>query len=287
MKYLLLILMFTTFSLEAQLVSEDHRWNIGVFTWLYPMTGGTKFVRLDTATVFNGLVYHELLNSVDSMVTWQATNLFLREDSSKVYKNQGLTSDELLYDFSMQIGDTINNLCPFVVTTIDSVVLNNLEVRKRITLEPVYLANPNLVWIEGIGSTSGLIDYPITHCLSDVYSLILCFYRNDSLIFESDPVAPYFPNYGCYVDITLPTEDLSQTGIQIYPNPFVNKINIDQTNHNSLSCSIYSIQGELIITKTINQRLGSIDLSWLATGMYILSLKNEDGQQFYQKIVKE
>jgi hypothetical protein len=91
----------------------------------------------------------------------------LREDSSRkirfrLFPNNfpygncplSLTADKdtILYDFNLQLGDTLISSSSYpVVFEIDSIQLLNGEWRKR------YVSNSGEAWIEGIGSTNGLL----------------------------------------------------------------------------------------------------------------------------------
>ena len=87
-------------------------------------------------------------------------NIGIRENNQKVYAiiNDVEQPDEfLLYDFSVNVGDTIHSTAIHgaisrlpVVTRIDTITLRNGEKRKKIYMNQD-------IWIEGIGSLNGFI----------------------------------------------------------------------------------------------------------------------------------
>lgn len=122
----------------------------------------------------------------------------IRTDSKKVYANVVLgvdtINDVLLYDFSVEKGDTVWGLplsstanlytelnMTKVVTGTDSIELLNGEKRKRIYIDGT---EP---WIEGIGSVNGLFNpaYPIS-TTSTVYNFVSCFKQNNVELYHNN-----------------------------------------------------------------------------------------------------
>ncbi len=79
---------------------------------------------------------------------------------------------------------------------------------------------------------------------------------------------------------------LKQNGISIYPNPTSGKINFEFLNNNIQQIKIINLAGKTVINKIKIQPKETIDLSNLAKGIYIISIKtNKDILK--TKIVKE
>ena len=172
----------------------------------------------------------------------------------------------LLYNFSLQVGDSINTSqycgttsAPHAyVESIDSIFIGN-NYRKRFNihndLSPVS-------YIEGIGSDNGLLmgmDY------FETSSSLYCFYQNDSLKYSS----------GCdFVGI----EDVRNSStIKIYPNPSNNQITIKGKRINTYILS--NTVGQVIKEGKQNGDETTIEVSALPNGIYILGL---DGRSFYK-----
>ncbi|MEJ6749656.1 MAG: hypothetical protein QNK60_06990 [Flavobacteriales bacterium] len=171
MKKLLLVLLcvpLMTLSQQTynEMLTHDIEWqltscNNGCITDVYFIDGDT---------IYNGYNYF-ILNGYHFI----SKTFWLREDiqnqtvyMSFVYNN--IRKEVLLYDFDMEIGDSINisnPISPFVTNPgyyiVDSLV--SLELQNGLYYEVFYLSsssvniNESAVWIEGIGSLS-LINAP-------------------------------------------------------------------------------------------------------------------------------
>ena len=200
---------------------------------------------------------------------------FIREDTSnrKVYAiESGEASEYLLYDFTLQKGDTFSigdyNL---LLNTIDSIQLHNGDYRKRYMFynsfdEPFFI-------VEGIGSLNGLLNTDYVVGLG--FSIdIICVKENET------PIWGYSCNYG-YVN----TEILNLESPKLFPNPFTDLISI-QGLSDVETVKVFSASGKLL--KTIKERsLQKIDLSEFQNGVYIVELTDFNNRVLLkQKIIK-
>ena len=171
MKKLLLVLLcvpLMTLSQQTynEMLTHDIEWqltscNNGCITDVYFIDGDT---------IYNGYNYF-ILNGYHFI----SKTFWLREDiqNQTVYMslvNNNIRKEVLLYDFDLEIGDSINisnPMSPFVTNPgyyiVDSLV--SLELQNGLYYEVFYLSsssvniNESAVWIEGIGSLS-LINAP-------------------------------------------------------------------------------------------------------------------------------
>jgi photosystem II stability/assembly factor-like uncharacterized protein len=80
------------------------------------------------------------------------------------------------------------------------------------------------------------------------------------------------------------TVNTKYTNIKVYPNPFVNTINIE-SNVAIDRMELYSIDGGLLWERNYES---SVDVSGLLSGTYILNLKNEEGEIVgMRKLIRE
>lgn len=126
-----------------------------------------------------------------------------------------------LFDFGLQVGDTIWSLNSLdatnglIVYSIDTVLLGN-SLRRKINF-----ANPSLdlfwgfSWIEGIGSTRGLLYVSDSTPMSYLNHLV-CFMQNDKTIFLSE-----FYN-DCSPASTGVEEQVFKNEVSLFPNPVTN-----------------------------------------------------------------
>ena len=71
----------------------------------------------------------------------------------------------------------------------------------------------------------------------------------------------------------------------MYPNPAKDMLNVKSTNQfAATSADIYSLEGKLIGTEKVQS--GSIKVSHLQKGVYLITLKSDTGKQFSTKFIK-
>ncbi|MBU2526943.1 MAG: T9SS type A sorting domain-containing protein [Bacteroidetes bacterium] len=90
---------------------------------------------------------------------------------------------------------------------------------------------------------------------------------------------------------TLSNDDfIAEQGLKIFPNPFVDQIQIEWSSlvGKSFSAALYDLQGRLIVKQSFDQNSSqlSIGVSTLSNGLYLLKLESEDGKIFNQKMIK-
>ncbi len=73
----------------------------------------------------------------------------------------------------------------------------------------------------------------------------------------------------------------------IYPNPTQDIINIALTQAINATLLLYNIDGQIMISKTINGTKISIDISALSNGLYYLKIINRDNYPIIHKVIKQ
>lgn len=248
-------------------------------------------------TVINSLTYHKIqktgvkyledwMGSCSSNIAY-AINQYAgcyRNDSinKKVFFIYPMTSsDTLLYDFNLSIGDTVppsplndNGNIVNIVTNIDSVYLGNVY-RKRYQLDSCMFPQ-QLYYIEGIGSTFGLLS--TTRCpFEEIYNL-LCFTENSLTVFPNNTTT-------CSV-VTSITEKLYASKFSVFPNPTSGTITIT-TDLQSYNISIFNSTGQLVLKKNIISHSYLFDISELPSGLYLIQFSENDEQLYKQTLIRQ
>jgi len=244
-------------------------------------------------TIVNTMTYHQVKyfgwhgssNGIGECDFWNydETQIYLgafREDTAqrKVYfLLPSYSTDTLLYDFSLNVGDTlplgINNGGSPVMTinSIDSILING-NYRKRFEI-----ANTsNVSIIEGIGSTTGLIEKVL---FFESGGNLYCYSENNQEIYPTNSSSP--------CDLLLSESELTKKkDFNIYPNPATDKISIDCAEKQNLKMQLYNIVGKCIFQKEINNITKEIDISTLSKGVYIIKIFCDDWT-VQNKLIKE
>lgn len=243
-------------------------------------------------TLVNGFTYNRLTR-------WYWNNPFpkhhgwLRHEGKKVYYRRELDSTEnLLYNFELQVGDTahlirlvqINFSAPvltnlfFKVKKVDSVLVKG-EWRKRwsFTCPDPPFCEEN--WIEGIGSNFGPTDRIVCYQGGPNIVQLGCMLIN--LIKEySDPIVgicAYTTNSGCPV-LSVMAEPLD-LDISIFPNPFHESVTTLFSGGGLMSANVFLVDmlGKAVNVQTQQIENGiRLDCVNIPRGIYFLKVVYED-----------
>jgi len=175
-------------------------------------------------------------------------------------------NERLLYDFSLQVGDTLNScMYPFPTTvhSIDTVERYGYE-RRNFGLDEF---SDSFV-TEGIGTCIGI-------------------FRGEDCYFTGGGYSFYLYNYciGSFWNCNISTpvkESYFDPQIEIYPNPVSSDLFIESTLQFQ-KISLFDTSGNLI-NSFENQN--QIDMSKYEAGIYIIHIEDEQGRVYSRKILK-
>ena len=190
------------------------------------------------------------------------------------------TTDSLLYDYNLTVGDTIkgiisqfyNSFNKGVVLSIDSVLINGLY-RKRWNFSPDKEGNATFI-IEGIGTNSGLLEPLYPWELEWTVRYLICVKDSSITYFNSNQ----YSKFGCDFFVAVRNESNLVNSFSIFPNPFSNEttLKIDQELKNA-TISIINTFGQQV--KQISGFSGSeikLHRENLSEGIYFLRLMQEN-----------
>ena len=192
------LMMMGGMTMKAQdyhpIIEDGKQWNV-LFTYPWsppePPHRYTDIYKIEGDTLVDGVPYKVMYATRNEDLTGWNLWGFLREtEDGQVFSRRPSTSDEhLLYDFSMEVGDTIC-MCDYgfyeccMVVVEKGEILVNEEPRQQIVLEYPFGNGEQEVWIEGIGSLYGIIDSGSLFLVGGSTDL-LCYYEDGDLIWQN------------------------------------------------------------------------------------------------------
>lgn len=258
-------------------------WNIH-FGWYCFMngTGDENYsITISGDTLISSQTYHKLTTPyVESFSTGTCGGIStgykgaIREDTlnRKVFFIPPTdTTEQLLYDFTMQVGDTVKGYIETfnvdIVQSIDSVLVGN-NYRKRWSINPSY----QIDFIEGIGSTYGLIEFSPGFTDAAFFS-ITCFQQNGQTLYP-DTIT------NCQLIMTsVNSIESYSTLANISPNPFSTRTTVQITSSELRSTSyeleMYDVFGRMVKEFAIRSSPFVIERGNLPSGIYFIQLEEE------------
>lgn len=248
----------------------------------------------DGDTVINTQTYVKIkkteIPSINNVNIYPTYTGAIRQDTlnKKIYiVLTDSTTERILYDFSLQVGDTVNSVLHDLasdclgfgvetISLIDSVLING-NYHKVFYIQGS-CADMSLSYIEGIGSSYGLI-FP--NRFDQKESHLSCTKVNG---------LTYYPSNTWPCNLPTNVENLDKNHLfDVFPNPVSNEINIiipDTENSTANIITLLSPIGQILITEKISNTKNTIDISLLPKGLYILTISVNENI-FTKKIIKQ
>ena len=188
-----------------------------------------------------------------------------------VYPNS--TVDSLLYDFTLQVGDTVKGVIECCAATtdtvqsIDSVLVGNYY-RKRWNINFGY----NIYLIEGIGSTFGLIERSPGNITDGPGYTLSCFTQNGFTL---------YPDTTTICNLITGMINISDENIflNLSPNPATTQLAIGNGQRTIKEIEIYDVLGRKRLTLNSslkgNELTASIDVSGFSAAIYFVRVRGE------------
>jgi len=266
----------------------DSKWNVAK---TYPAANqqNPNFVATTTTvygfqgdTIINSEQWFKIYSSNDSL--FQNDLVYrglIRADNSKVFYLDTLNQIDTLYNFSLNVGDSVlfdlYGMYPewLQVVNVDSIQISGNYYKRLKFAEPTIQAFDELneIWIEGIGSIHGPLfpNFPVKFSQEIPDSmLVTCTFSNNQQVWQH----PTYPS--CYVNIVLSVDPLELLDFKIYPNPFTNKIHIENIGLQQYELTILNRLGQTIKQIQVNNKNQTIDLTELKTGIYLLRINDRE-----------
>jgi len=259
--YLLLFLLLATSGLRAQLgfPRNNAYWKIQVQD--YPSGIRQYYSKEDTTIsdlsytkvyVWHSYVPDTALHYLGAYRIEEEKVYFLAKDAIREF---------LLYDFSLQVGDTLPNNQDFnrkiSITKVDTIFYFG-RYRKR----QVFKLTFNMGYIiEGIGSYSGPFETRYYDALDSQFRL-KCFDENHDPTSKMSTCEP--------LPLGLLSEEKTDNHIQIFPNPSSGLFTLTYSGAKPTGAKVYNSHGNLCDETTVLGLTQTIDLHTQPKGIYYL-----------------
>ena len=237
-----------------------------------------EIARLGNEIEFEGQTYRELTVLYDEL-NYTVPFGLLREENKRVYLRrwssglQHFTEEEVYYDFNLQVGDLFEvgygDEPEYIqLMDIEEIVLEDGSVRNKFVFNMGWEEDFPEVWIEGIGSLSGISWRFIPGWTASGFAKLKCYFEDDNLIWTDGE---------CWDD----TEENLFESISLHPNPTNGILYVDAENLQKVE--VLNLLGQ----KVQSQGCSTIDLSGLGNGVYFVKVTDEEGHVEVRKVVKE
>ena len=296
MKKLILVIAIVFFASNSysQYLIDGLKWNNttgGTDDWGVNLHRNFTY-KVEGDTTIGGVDYKLVKKNYPDINQEWTTAFCLREDSRKWYiigAYEPYISDEvLLYDFSLETGDSIYNAWAQNYASViehGDTVLENGQTRKYLILgEDNLPPTMNDMWIEGLGSASCHVELPCFYLnIIDACAISLCLSNNDELLFTS------FPNLNCYDSggnfiTSLNKIEQEDNSITLYPNPARKEVNISSESIIN-SIEVFNSLGQKVYQTNVKQKEKTLDINSFSKGVYIIGV-NTDRGYIRKKLIK-
>lgn len=254
-------------------------------------------IELEPDTILCGKKYNPVrVNNEPSYGTTFTGRIgYTRTEGKKVFFRSGEcnTSEILVYDFSLQVGDTIRHFQEStsnfgIISKIDTLIYNGV-LRKTLTVNYPLFRDPfptllaQRIWIEGIGdlvhpfTSSGCIKGNCEHETG-----LICFSANRNILYGNCTAA-------CGIDSLTSADDifLNKNQLRLLNNPVaLNQLlhitsNLQESTEGQLY--IYNALGQVLFSQKLRLAFAGerLPLSWApsAPGVYWLAWQSEGGER--------
>ena len=244
--------------------------------------------KIEGDTLINGIMYKKMWRTYSDPIDNNWTiNQFIRQDSTKkVFQKRINFEEELMYDFGLELGDTIysNFDSSFIakVEAVDSITLDDGTMRRRVNIKPITMPTgvSEEFWIDGIGGVRMAFFHLEPFWVTDFQNQLRCFSSNGNFLYTAVGNVSV-----CYS--TTPTDDFSKIDFEIYPNPSSEFLHLKYDESIKIKAvRIFNLQGHLVHSFETTHQLEKIDISNLSSGAFFLQLINDEGITRAQRFLK-
>ncbi|MCX6245447.1 MAG: T9SS type A sorting domain-containing protein [Bacteroidetes bacterium] len=290
-KILLLSLILLAISATAQrstyhpFPDSNTVWNWHMTVYGFPPTDNLYSIIFSGDTLINSVNYHKLKTPYvqqvmkSGMVGYRGA---IRQDAPgrRVFiVPAGETAEQLLYDFNMQVGDSVRGytetgLNPLdVVESIDSVMVGT-DYHKRWKINTGY----DIYFIEGIGSTYGLIEHSPGTIVDWASISLTCFQQDGHTLYPDTLI-------DCPVITSVKSGTKKSGTFTVFPNPTNGSFHIEFDDPRNIGeIRLTDLTGKIILQQKTKDQ-ARIKIDDLDQGIYFLTVTDKNDRSTTRKII--
>jgi len=273
MKKLFFLFALSSFSqslFSQSFVDTTKRWSVtqcSASVWGGGLCNSGTF-KLEGDTNIGARNYKKLLVGDSTLTSWYLQG-GLRNSGQKVFYHD-FWNEYLLYDFSANVGDTIDSISfcldnYLVVDSVDTVMMAG-QARRRLIFDFSTSCGGYInEWVEGIGSNHGLINNLDVYgtFVADFWESLVCYWEDDTLRWMN-------PDYNTCYYFTLGIDELTKNATRIYPNPVHGKAIIELAGISKRWIwTLYNSLGQIVSQEeNIDKNIYHFDKGELTNGIY-------------------
>lgn len=277
--FIIVIVLWPPIYISSQVLVDDSKvWSTGQFFSYDGSPLKSYFTKFQGDTVINSINYYKVLKSRDENQELWENSGFVREEGKRVFHKPSLESPEIiLYDFNLGVGDSV---CIQEVgcLTVDSIVLKTVEYETRnffYLSSNIYPEFPPVVWVEGVGSLSGIMNHTGNIGLVGGTNVLLCCTENEILKYSNPEYNTcYFKNHTSFSPIRK-----QKNRIRLFPNPTSGSFFINMGNNETkdLIIKIFDNKGQLLFYQQFKKKQEiEIKDTGLKPGVYLIQILGEE-----------
>jgi len=276
----------------------DSKWNVAK---TFPAANQQNPNFAATKTTIYGYLGDTLINNVQWLKLYSTNDSLFqnnlvyrgltRTENNKVLYLDTINQLDTLYDFNLNFGDSVlfnlYGIYPewLQIINVDSILLSGEYYKRYKFAEPGITAFNwlNEIWIEGIGSIHGPLFpiFPVKFSEEIPDSMLLtCTYSDNQHIWKH----PSYSN--CYINIVLGLETIEELSFKIFPNPFSDRINLENAKRENFDLTILNSLGKVVRQMQITSNNEAIDLTELNSGIYFLRINDKKNTRTMKLIKK-
>ncbi len=254
---LIILLLLLQFSINAQtympMPTTYAVWTIATTIENAPASGYKYGMYGDT--MINNMNYKKIYENNDSNFNISSPLTFysgaIRELGKTVYWIQsGSNVEGVLYDFNLQVGDTASSfhngfVIKNVISGLSSIVYNGTIYKKWI------FQSTGEFWLEGIGSSNGLLNSLIGQAIDGCQSLV-CLSIDGIIQYNASPTclnaSSQYNCDGVFNTVSVPEINSKSNNLLLFPNPFSSSAILKTTIElNDAKLKVFDILGQEVL----------------------------------------